>query len=172
MSLIPAVLILQLAVAGPPRRITPVLTFPDPRIDDTTAYQGYRTRFFQDFAGNTVQIYVDNRGGRVVHLLADAENESIGFTVRDSRGNPATVEGAGVGATVNGSSSKSRTLTYDLAVTSPRVSIGWFVLGSMRVERDFQYWGRHKAPFASPRFVLPEMDRLFAALSGLDGATR
>jgi hypothetical protein len=29
-----------------------------------------------------VQIDVENRSGRVVHLLANAENESIGFTAR------------------------------------------------------------------------------------------
>ena len=62
-------------LAAPAREVSPVLAFPDPTLDDTAAYQGYHTRFFKDFAGNTVQIYVDGRSGRVVHLLADAENE-------------------------------------------------------------------------------------------------
>jgi hypothetical protein len=63
-------------------------------------------------------------------------------------------------------------MTYDLTADSPRISIGWFLLGSMRVERDFQYAGVHKTPFASPPFVLPEMARLIAALGRLDASTR
>jgi hypothetical protein len=34
----------------------------------------------------------------------------------------------------------------------------------MRVERDFQYEGRHRAPYASEPFTLPEANRLLAAL--------
>jgi hypothetical protein len=165
-------LVLQLLVApAPSQQVAPVLAFPDPTLDDTAAYQGYQTRLFKDFAGNTVQIYVDNRGGRVVHLLADAENESIGFTIRDQQGRPTTVNWGSARAVVSGSS-RSRTLVYDLKTDAPRISIGWFLLGSMRVERDFQYAGAHKKPFASPPFVLPEMERLLAALNGLDAATR
>ena len=55
---------------------------------DRAAYQGYQTRFFRDTKGNVVQIYLDARSGRVVNLLADALNESVGFTVRDSSGKP------------------------------------------------------------------------------------
>ena len=164
------VLQLQLAVSSPSSR-TPVLAFPDPTLDDTAAYQGYQTRFFKDFAGNTVQIYVDNRSGRVVHLLADAENESIGLTVRGPHGRPVTVDWGSGQAVVSGSS-RSRTLTYDLTADAPNISVGWFLLGSMRVERDFQYAGAHKTPFGSPRSVLPEMDRLLAALTRLDASTR
>ena len=158
-------------LAAPLRQVAPVLAFPDPTLDDTAAYQGYHTRFFKDFAGNTVQIYADGRSGRVVHLLADAENESIGFSIRDPRGAPATVSWANTRAEVSGSS-RSRTFAYDLQAHAPRVAIGWFLLGSMRVERDFQYAGRHKTPFASPHFVLPEMERLLAALDNLDPPTR
>ena len=165
-------LVLQLlAVPASSRQTTALLTFPDPTLDDTAAYLGYQTRLFRDFAGNTVQIYVDNRTGRVVNLLADAENESIGFTVRDRGGRPTTVDWASDRAAVSGSS-RSRTMTYDLVARSPRISIGWFLLGSMRVERDFQYAGAHKTPFASPPYVLPEMGRLLAALDRLDVATR
>ena len=42
-----------------------------------------------------------------------------------------------------------RSLQYTLAAGSPRVELGWFVLGSMRVERDFQYWRRHLEPFTA-----------------------
>ncbi len=171
MNPLTAIFVLQLAAAAPTRQVAPLLAFPDPTLDDTAAYQGYQTRFFKDFAANTVQIYVDNRSGRVVHLLADAEDESIGFTVRDAQGRPAQVSWGGEHAAVSGSP-RTRTLTYDLRVNAPRIAIGWFVLGSMRVERDFQYAGRHKTPFASPPFVLPEMERLLGALSRLDAATR
>ena len=150
------------AQARPPRRVAPVLAFPDPALDDTAAYQGYSTRLFRDAADNTVQIYIDNRSGRVVHLLADGENESIGFTVRNARGQPAHVTWSGSTAVVSGIS-RTRTLTYDLRADASRVAIGWFLLGSMRVERDFQYAGRHTKPFASPPFVLPEMERLASA---------
>jgi len=152
-------------------RIAPLLAFPDPSLDDTAAYQGYQTRLFKDAAGNTVQIYVDNRSGRVVHLLADAENESVGFSIRSSQGAPNAVVWAGGQALVTGTR-RSRTLTYELRANAPRVAIGWFVLGSMRVERDFQYAERHKTPFASPPFVLPEMERLLSALNFLSEPVR
>lgn len=89
MSVVAAVLLFQLA--APARNVAPVLAFPEPGLDDTAAYQGYQTRFFRDAAGNTVQIYLDGRTGRVVHLLANADDESIGFTVRYANGRPAGV---------------------------------------------------------------------------------
>ena len=108
------VLCLQVS-AAPPRQVAPILAFPDPTLDDTAAYQGYQTRFFRDFADNTVQIYVDNRAGRVVHLLADAENESIGFTARDAHGVPAKLRWrlpeAGVIGCGTGFCSRTRTGT-------------------------------------------------------------
>src|SRR5688500_14808688 len=69
-----------------PRTIQPVLGFPEQGLDDSAAYQGYQTRFFRDAKGNVVQVYLDARSGRVVTLLADAVNESVGFTVRDGTG--------------------------------------------------------------------------------------
>jgi hypothetical protein len=169
MLLFASIVLCQLA--APARHVAPVLAFPDPTLDDTAAYQGYHTSFFKDFAGNTVQIYADGRSGRVVHLLADAEDESIGFSIRDQRGTPAIVSWTDARAEVFGSP-RARTLVYNLEARAPRVSIGWFLLGSMRVERDFQYAGRHKTPFASPRFVLPEMERLLSALGRLDPVAR
>src|SRR5437764_8074929 len=70
----------------------PVLSLPDPRLDDTTAYEGYRTRFYRDSKGNTLQIYLRRNEGRVVNLWADAANESISFTARDSAGSPAPLD--------------------------------------------------------------------------------
>ena len=66
----------------------PVLAFPEPGVDDPAAYAGYQTRFYRDSRNNTVQIYLEPSGGRVVNLFANAANESIGFTVRDDRGRP------------------------------------------------------------------------------------
>src|SRR5688500_16565798 len=74
--------------ADQPQGTPPVLDFPEPGMDDPAAYEGYRTRFYRDGAGNTVQIYIKGTEGRVVTLLADAANESVGFTVRDSAGRP------------------------------------------------------------------------------------
>ena len=54
------------------RTIRPTLGFPEAGLDDPASYQGYKTRFFRDAKGNTVQVYVDSRSGRVVTLLADA----------------------------------------------------------------------------------------------------
>ena len=68
MNLLGFLFVTQLA-APTPR--FPVLSFPQPGVDDTSAYQGYRTRFYRDAAGNTLQAYIDGRSGRVVHLLAN-----------------------------------------------------------------------------------------------------
>src|ERR1700675_2834390 len=92
-----AVLSGALALSTPPvgaqaRTVQPVLAFPEQGLDDPAAYQGYQTRFFRDTKGNVVQIYLDARSGRVVTLLADAVNESIGFTVRDGTGKPIRLE--------------------------------------------------------------------------------
>ena len=84
MSLIALALFAQLA--APATSVRPVLAFPERGLDDTAAYQGYQTRLFRDAAGNTVQIYLDARANRVVHLWADAEDESVGFTARGASG--------------------------------------------------------------------------------------
>jgi hypothetical protein len=155
----------------PARTTRPVLAFPEAGLDDSAAYQGYRTRFYRDAADNTVQLYLDQREARVVHLWADAENESIGFTARDARGRPAPLRWQGEAARIS-RAGRSRALEYDLVTDAPAVHLGHFLLGSMRVERDFQAWKRHRAPFDAPAFVLPEYDRLLAALHRLDPAER
>ena len=53
----------------------PVLSFPEPGIDDAAAYQGYQTRFFRDSKQNTVLIYLEPKGGRAVLVWADAAIE-------------------------------------------------------------------------------------------------
>jgi hypothetical protein len=161
MNLLTIILLAQLAAPG--RQTVPVLAFPEPGLDDSAAYQGYQTRFFRDAAGNTVQIYINSRDGRIVHLWANADNESIGFTARDAAGSPVALRWGSEGADVAAGSGR-RTLEYQLVADAPFVRLGLFLLGSMRVERDFQYAGRHRGPFSGPPFALQEIDRLLASL--------
>jgi hypothetical protein len=169
MTLLAMMLLSQLAVAAQPTR--PVLAFPEQGLDDSAAYQGYETRFFRDAAGNTVQIFLLRREGRVVHLWADAENESLGFSARAGSGAPAALHWDEAGATIS-RSRRTRTLEHRLVAHARQVNVGWFLLGSMRVERDFQYAARHRAPFGEPPFVLPELERLLSALEQLGPAER
>ncbi|HWE43795.1 MAG TPA: hypothetical protein VG432_14915, partial [Gemmatimonadaceae bacterium] len=171
MHLIGIALLAQLAAPAPARQVSPVLEFPEPGVDDTASYQGYQTRFLRDAAGNTVQVYLDRRDGRVVNLWADAEDESIGFTARAAGGAPAPLHWASGGATV-ARSGRTRAVEYELTADAPRIALGWFLVGSMRVERDFQYAKRHLAPFAGPRFTLPELERLVATIERLPLAER
>src|SRR5712675_1489982 len=76
--------------AASQRESAPVLQFPTPGLDDSAAYEGYTARLYRDARGNSVEIYIEGKTGRVVHLWADALNESIGFTVRASGGQEAT----------------------------------------------------------------------------------
>ena len=153
------------------RTVQPVLGFPEQGLDDPAAYQGYQTRFFRDAKGNVVQIYLDARSGRVVTLLADAVNESIGFTVRDGSGKPLRLEWGSPGAVVSQAGSR-RTIEYQLVANAPQILIGWILLGSMRVERDLAYSGRHLQPFDWPAFRLPEQEELISNIERLDAAER
>jgi len=89
-----ALALLLLQTAQPP-----VLAFPERGLDDPAAYQGYKTRFYRDSKENTVQIYLEPRGARVVNLWADAADESLGFTVRDEKGRATGLDWATGGAT-------------------------------------------------------------------------
>src|SRR3977135_3785044 len=86
--------------------VQPVLAFPEAGLDDPAAYQGYQTRFFRDTKGNVVQVYLDARRGRVVNLLADAVDESVGFTVRDRAGKPLRLEWGSPDAVVSQSGTR------------------------------------------------------------------
>jgi hypothetical protein len=152
------------------RQALPVLSFPEPGLDDTASYQGYQTRFFRDAARNTVQIYIDGKSGRVVHLWADSENSSAGFTVRTADGQPAVLRWQSNGAAAS-RYGRVRSLTYTIEADHPQIAIGWFLLGSMRVERDFQYWGRHREAFGG-RFRLAELDSLLRSISRLRAVER
>jgi hypothetical protein len=167
----PLAILLVAQLAAPVRLTAPVLSFPEAGIDEGAAYQGYQTRFYRDAAANTVQVYLDGREGRVVTLLADAENASVGFSARDGEGRPTSLRWAAERAGV-ARAGRTRILEYALTADAPAVHLGWFLLGSMRVERDFQYEKRHRAPFAAPAFTLPETDRLVAALQQLPADVR
>jgi len=145
--------------AASQRESAPVLQFPTPGLDDSAAYEGYTAQLYRDARGNSVEIYIEGKTGRVVHLWADALNESIGFTARDAA--VAFDEGpAAVGATGG-----RRWLRYSLTVQGGQsVRFGQFLLGSMRIERDFGYAGRVRDSIDAPTFVVPEMAQLVRAL--------
>jgi hypothetical protein len=154
------------APADAQRPTLPVLVFPEPGIDDTAAYQGYQTRFYRDSKDNTVQIYVQPQGSRVVLLWANGANESAGFTVRDAAGRPAHVTWGAEAADVSDSGA-ARSIEYRLTTSLSRVDLGWFLLGSMRIERDFVYARRHLEPFSAPPFRVAEESLLVADMSRL-----
>src|SRR2546425_11577779 len=72
------------------REAPPVLQFPTPGLDDSAAYEGYTARIYRDSRGNSVEIYIEGKTGRVVHLWADGLNESVGFTAREEGGQKTT----------------------------------------------------------------------------------
>lgn len=138
--------------------VPPYLAFPEPGLDDPSAYHGYQTRLYRDASGNAFQVYLNGNSGRVVHLWADAADESVGFTVRDSANRPAELAWGSAAAAV-AESAGTRSVAYGLAL--PRqVTIGLFLLGSMRVERDLQYAGRDSLPLDATPFPQPELTEL------------
>jgi hypothetical protein len=154
---------------------TPVLEAPETGLDDPAAYEGYSTRFFRDSRGNTFQIYLDGRAGRVVHVWADAANESAAFTVRGAEGHPASLMWGGPGAVAE-AEGRSRAMRHRLAADAGELEIGWFLLGTMRQERDFQYMfqymGWNDRPFDDPAFILPELTGFISSLERLPAEER
>ena len=163
--------VLALLLAAQAAQVAPYVAFPEAGLDDPAAYEGYATRVYRDSKGNAVQIYLDRRSGRVVHLWADALNESLGFTARDTTGAPAPLDWAGEDATTS-SAGGGRSLRYGLTAPGRRaLRIGLFLLGSMRVERDLQYAGRHRGALGAS-FVPPELTQLVASFARLTPAQR
>src|SRR5437762_974509 len=163
-------LALLVAVAFTRDTVPPYLVFPEPGLDDPVAYEGYTTRVYRDAGGNAFQVYLKGSSGRVVNLWADAANESVGFTVRDSSGKPAELAWGSSGAVVTGPAN-TRSVSYGLELPSS-VSIGLFLLGSMRVERDFQYAGRDSLPLGTPAFPQSELSELIDHIAKLKPAER
>src|SRR5437773_11664868 len=152
--------------SAPAREAPPVLQFPTTGLDDPAAYEGYTARLYRDARGNAVEIYIEGKTGRVVHVWADALNESIGFTARNLGGQETTGGGQttnaavafGGGPATVWSRGGRRGLGYALTVQGGRSSrIGHILLGSMRIERDFGYAGRVRDSIDAPTFVVPEM---------------
>jgi hypothetical protein len=170
-SLLAALSIAAAPTAAQTRTVQPVLAFPEEGLDDSAAYQGYQTRFFRDTKGNVVQVYLDARRGRVVNLLADAVDESVGFTVRDRAGKPLRLEWGSSDAVISQSGMR-RTIEYELVANTSQVVIGWILLGSMRVERDLGYSGREPDPFEWPTFRVHEEEDLIANLEKLPAPER
>src|SRR6266853_1399074 len=170
MSLLAFLLVAQTATQAD--TVPPYLAFPEPGLDDPAAYEGYNTRVYQDASGNAFQVYVKGNTGRAVHLWADAANESVGFTVRDSSGRPAELAWGSARAVVAGAGrARTRSVSYGLELPST-VTIGLFLLGSMRVERDFQYAGRDSLPLGTPAFPQSELADLIDHIAKLKPAER
>jgi len=144
----------------------PILEFPQQGLDDSDAYQGYTTRFVRDSDGNTVQLSIDRRSGRVVNIWADAANESIAFTVRDTAGRPATLQWDSPGVELS-ARAPWRYLRYTLSIEAGGAGIGLYLLGSMRQERDYQYHKGNLRPFTSGLHVEQELRTLLQNLKRL-----
>src|SRR5213083_639241 len=162
MSLLAFLLVAQTATQD---TVPPYLAFPDPGLDEPAAYEGYATRVYQDASHNGFQVYLKGNTGRVVNLWADGANESVGFTVRDSSGRPAELAWGSSGAVVTGSA-HTRSVSYALELPST-VRVGLFLLGSMRVERDFQYAGRDSLSLGTPAFPQSELAELIDHIAKL-----
>ena len=167
MSLLAFLLVAQTATQD---TVRPYLAFPEPGLDDPAAYEGYATRVYQDASHNAFQVYLKSNTGRVVNLWADAANEGVGFTVRDSSGRSAELAWGSSGGVVTGSA-HMRSVSYALELPST-VRVGLFLLGSMRVERDFQYAGHDTLPLDAPPFTQAELVDLIDHVAKLKPAER
>ena len=163
--------LVALVAVAPPDTVPPLVQLPEPGLDDSAAYAGYATRVFRDARGNALQVYLNGRTGRVVHVWADALDESVGFTVRDSGGRPAALRWASSGAVTQAAEAR-RSLAYRLAIGPGPATLGLWLLGSMRVERDFQYQARDTLPLDAPAFPEPDLRELVANLERLDPGER
>jgi hypothetical protein len=175
-SLRPELLILlflcaSLRSVAPAQDTEPILQFPQAGLDDTAAYRGYRTRFFRDSDGNTVQLAINQTTGRVVNLWADAADESISFTLRDSMHQPAPTAWASEGAALSRDRTR-RFLQYRLRTGSRAIDIGLFLLASMRKERDFQYLHKDLLPLDSEPYEEKPLPELLANLARLSETER
>ena len=166
MTLLAFLLVAQMA--APADTMPPYPAFPESGLDDPAAYEGYATRVYQDASRNAFQVYLKGSTGRVVNLWADAANESVGFTVRDSSGKPAELAWGSPGAVV-ARSAHTRSVSYVVELPSP-VRVGLLLLGSMRVERDLQYAARDTLPLDATPFPQPELSELIDRIARLKPA--
>ena len=110
---------------------SPVSTTPRPirdtRLDSTATRRTTRSRSTSSRAA-----------ARVVNLGPTPPTRAWALPCAIRRGRPAKLAWAADEAAACDSAG-TRTVEYRLAATCLGVQAGWFVLGSMRVERDFQY---------------------------------
>ena len=97
-------------------------------MDDPAKYQSYGMRFFKDSSGNSFQIYVDQKTGRIVNLWADAANESVSFTVRSADGKPTSIQWGSKSAVVSKQNCTIRTIRFNdwLSINSNRPYAAFF----------------------------------------------
>ncbi|NOZ03189.1 MAG: hypothetical protein GXO92_01080 [FCB group bacterium] len=169
--LITSLILLNILPSIKAQAVPPVLEFPQIGLDDTSTYRGYTTRFFRDSEGNTVQISINQNTGRVMHIWADAANESMSFTARDTTGQPAKLGWGSKGAEML-SEGTTRYVQYGLLAETPALEMGLFILNTMRFERDFGYQNRHTLPFDSEPFVMNELTDLIDNLEQLPADVR
>jgi len=128
------------------------ITIPDPLIDDLSSYGDYLTKLFRYPNGSTLQVYYDN--GRLVSLIVNEMNESVGFTIRNRDFSYPKVDILNSRA---GFENGVYVFEVDIKIQSNEVMLGHFLLGSMRFERDFQYQKLHLRPFKSLKYsFIPE----------------
>ncbi|HEV2131388.1 MAG TPA: hypothetical protein VGR27_09820, partial [Longimicrobiaceae bacterium] len=163
--------ILSFQTTAEAQSVAPVIDLPEPGLDDPVAYEGFRTRFYRDAEGNAIQVYLDQRTGRVANVWGDAFNESLSFTVRDASGEPAAVRWGSKQAQV-GTARGARSLTYDLIAEGGPMEIGHFNLGTMRWERDVQYFKHNLEPFTAGPFPIPQLAEMTERLERLPRAER
>ena len=136
----------SIAVPAAADEIKPALEFPEEGIDDQTTYEGYTTRFYRDLNENTLQVYIKQDVARVVHVWGNAANESLGFTCRDENDSPVNLTWARQEAS-RYRDGQRHFVDYKLQSSSSTLRLGHFLLGSMRQERDFQYFETHLKAF-------------------------
>ncbi|HSE39707.1 MAG TPA: hypothetical protein VLH08_02995 [Acidobacteriota bacterium] len=153
------------------KEVHPIFEFPEKGMDDPAKYENYVTRFYKDSSGNSFQIYIDQKSGRVVHVWADAANESVGFTVRNAAGAPAEMKWDSSPAIVT-AENNTRSVQHVLSIHSPSIQIGHTILASMRKERDFQYFKKHLEPYDAQPYHDEELKKLISNLGRIPANIR
>jgi hypothetical protein len=149
------------------KTILPMVEFPQFGIDDPAVYSGYVTRFYKDIKGNTTQVTIDSKNKRVTNLFADAANESVSFSWRNSRNENNDLKFASPKARV-AEEGNFRTVEYTFSTSSSSINLGLFLLSTMRVERDFRYKERYSLPLnTEPVFEITEFKNMIESLSRL-----
>src|SRR5262245_48450037 len=146
--------------------VAPVLNFPETGMDDPARYKDYVTRFYRDSSKNALETYMNRVTGRAVNLWADSANESLSFTFRG-----APLQWCSDTADITNEENR-RFIQYDLCASATSLEIGHLLLGTMRKERDFQYFKKDQLPFDSEPFLEPELLQLIANLEKLAAEER